>query len=257
VVFRMDDKNIYTENFKPYYLGGDVNGVPNGYDSRSWSDGQHVLSVYVTPTSGSAYTESVNVTVENVAPTPTPTPTPTDTPSPTPTETATPEPTPSTTPTITPTPAPTPTPTPTPPPVTGVRANWMQGSTITSNSSITFFLDKAMAARFNTILFMVGQNPNYTQLNYAADAAHSRGMKLMAWWCVAYAYTGKDPSWNVTTYGNSYAWFNFHNPDARAWAAQHVVDICANSRVDGVNIDYIRYHDTTVVGVDYQNDVPA
>lgn len=101
VDFYIDGGLKSTENYAPYFLGGDNNGVPRGWDTHELTDGTHVLKVVVTNQDGSTASAMLTFTVSNLGdlstltPTPTATTVPTNTPTPTssPTPTATPTPT--------------------------------------------------------------------------------------------------------------------------------------------------------------------
>jgi uncharacterized lipoprotein YddW (UPF0748 family) len=122
-----------------------------------------------------------------------------------------------------------------------------------TNSAIDAFMDQAKAARFDTIFMITGSTPS-SSLMYAIGSAHSRGLKVQAWWCVGLSTSGHPSSWNIQSLGNSTSWLNFHNTDAQAWVADTVVKIAA-SGADGVTLDYIRYPDKSTVGV-ADTDVP-
>ena len=49
----VDDRLVNTDRTFPYYLGGDVNGVPRGFDTRRLSNGGHTLRVALVRTDGS------------------------------------------------------------------------------------------------------------------------------------------------------------------------------------------------------------
>lgn len=87
--FSIDNIFINEEHDAPYSLGGDTNGVINGYNTRQLTNGQHVLKAEVYFKDGTVQLYSVTFTVNNPTPTPTqmtgtvvPTAIPTKTPTP-------------------------------------------------------------------------------------------------------------------------------------------------------------------------------
>jgi hypothetical protein len=65
VRFYLDGGWVWTEGLAPYYLGGDTKGVPAGFDTHVWKNGNHTLSVVVTNPDGSEVTKSVPIIVQN------------------------------------------------------------------------------------------------------------------------------------------------------------------------------------------------
>src|SRR5215213_3132235 len=82
VVFQLDGPQplTYTEKTAPYTFMGDVNGVPNGWDSTQYPDGDYMLSATVTNISGQSGVAMVHFHIRNgsqAAPTVVPTVVPT------------------------------------------------------------------------------------------------------------------------------------------------------------------------------------
>ena len=65
VRFYLDGQFVWQEGKSPYFLGGDSNGVPNGFDTRAWSNGAHVLAVTVTENNGTTETRTIGFQVQN------------------------------------------------------------------------------------------------------------------------------------------------------------------------------------------------
>jgi len=125
VAFHLDDSGMAgiphrTESVVPYdFEGTSWTGEAQPFDTRTISDGNHIITMMVTLPDGSEYVETASFTVSNgdsPEPTPTPLPTATSTVAPTATATPTPSPAPTATPTVAPTESPTPTATPSPTP---------------------------------------------------------------------------------------------------------------------------------------------
>lgn len=65
VRFYLNGAWIWTEGLAPYYLGGDTNRIPEGFDTRSWKNGNHTLSVVITNPDGTQATKTATITVQN------------------------------------------------------------------------------------------------------------------------------------------------------------------------------------------------
>jgi len=88
---------------------------------------------------------------------------------------------------------------------------------------------------------------------YFIEQAHARGMRAHIWlyvghWAYA-AYPGVQASWNMATSAdptcNAIAWVDFSSAAARTMIVNIVMDLIAqNTGIDGVHLDYIRYHDS-------------
>lgn len=63
--FYIDDKFINQEREYPYSLGGDTNGVVNGFDTRQLTNGQHTLKAEIHYTDGTVQLYSISFTVNN------------------------------------------------------------------------------------------------------------------------------------------------------------------------------------------------
>jgi hypothetical protein len=80
VDFYIDNDLKSTENYYPYFLGGDNSGTPKGWDTKQLSNASHQLKVTVTSSdnkvSDASLSFNVDNSVSNISPTITPTITP-------------------------------------------------------------------------------------------------------------------------------------------------------------------------------------
>lgn len=95
------------------------------------------------------------------------------------------------------------------------------------------------------------------------EEAHKLGMEVHAWcWVFAVAHGNtvsplmeKYPQWlEKSKYGtiftpNQTAWFSHANPEARNYLMNGIIEVIEKYKVDGVNLDYIRY-DSDEMGFD-------
>ena len=65
VSFYLDGRWIWHEGRAPYFLGGDRNHAPRGYNSNQWSNGSHVLAIRVVFNDGSELQQDFQFTVRN------------------------------------------------------------------------------------------------------------------------------------------------------------------------------------------------
>jgi hypothetical protein len=63
--FYLDGVWQWSEGIAPFYLGGDTDGSPAGFDTRAWTNGTHTLSAVATLADGSEATTSVKISVRN------------------------------------------------------------------------------------------------------------------------------------------------------------------------------------------------
>ncbi len=94
VGFYMGSKEVGSERTAPFYLGGDDDGKPNGYDTRRLPNGSYTLKAVATDRTGKTAAAQLSITIRNsqsTAPAPEPTPrpvAPTPVPAPPPTASA-------------------------------------------------------------------------------------------------------------------------------------------------------------------------
>ncbi|MEZ4524010.1 MAG: putative glycoside hydrolase, partial [Thermomicrobiales bacterium] len=65
VRFYLDGEYVWHEGNAPYFLGGDANGRPDGFNSRSWGNGWHELSAEVTYKDGTSDSVTISIRVSN------------------------------------------------------------------------------------------------------------------------------------------------------------------------------------------------
>jgi len=69
VVFKLSGpkSNIQTEKTAPYTFFGDVNGVPNGWDTSSYPNGSYTLKATVSDTAGLSSSKSILFKIANAS----------------------------------------------------------------------------------------------------------------------------------------------------------------------------------------------
>ena len=145
----------------------------------------------------------------------------------------------------------------------------------TQKKELTEILDKLQDANINTVLLQTrirattiypsayepwdgclsgkpGKSPGYDALQFAIDECHSRGMELHAW--VVAIPVGKWNSAGCTRLRKRHPGLvrkigaeGYMNPEKQQ-TAEYLADLCAeitaNYDIDGIHLDYIRYHET-------------
>ena len=68
VEFALDGEAVNQDLAAPYFLGGDVDGVPAGFDTSTLDDGLHVVSATATDSAGQTTTAQLKLTFRNFVP---------------------------------------------------------------------------------------------------------------------------------------------------------------------------------------------
>jgi len=137
-------------------------------------------------------------------------------------------------------------------PMRGVR---MQASSCSTQSKCAQKLDCLQQAGANVLFYPIYYRDAYyhsdlmhhrsfDSLAYIVSEAHTRGMEVYALITAAYLGWPEHPQWNASLNhsGVPEDWLDFELPEARSFIADVAEEITVNYDVDGILLDYIRWH---------------
>jgi hypothetical protein len=136
-----------------------------------------------------------------------------------------------------------------------LRAVWVQASSCSSPSACDRLLGCLQASGATRIYYLLYYGRayyhsdlmphlNFDSLAYLVPAAHARNIEVFGTIPVAYMGWPQHPEWNAR-YNHrmvTRSWLDFAVPEARAFVAAVAEEIVTNYDVDGISLDYIRWH---------------